>query len=301
MEKDLTPVQKTKALLERPEVQKKFIEMLGDKAAGFTTSVLSAMNQNDMLRNAEPNSVYMSALMAASVNLPINSNLGFAYIIPYNVKTPTGYVVKAQFQIGYKGFKQLALRTGEFSRITETDVREGELVENNRLTGEIRFDWIQDEAERLQKKIIGYVSYFRLNNGFESTFYMSLEKVTEHAKKYSQSFKKNYGVWKDDFDSMAMKTVCKLNLSKNAPLSIEHLHKAIAADQGVIKDAETLDIEYVDNTPAEEVDPVINRIAVMVEQAETIDQLEQIENEVGQIPDEVRPQFQIKFDELTNN
>lgn len=295
---ELTNVQKTKGLLERPEVQQKLIEMLGDRATGFTTSVLSAMNQNEMLKKAEPNSVYMSALMAASVDLPINVNLGFAYIIPYNVRTQSGYVVKAQFQIGYKGFKQLALRTGQFAAITESDVREGELIDHNRLTGEMKFDWIQDDAERSSKKVVGYVSYFRLVNGFESTFYMSLDKVKAHANKYSQSFKKNQGVWADDFDSMAMKTVCKLNLSKNAPLSIEHLHKAIAADQGVINDVDTLDIDYIDNKPIEEKDPVINRVSVMIDNATTVEQLQQIESELGDIPDEAKEQYQIKFDEL---
>jgi len=218
--KELSPVQKTKSLLERPEVQQKFKEMLGDKASGFTTSVLSAMNQNEMLKNAEPNSVYMSALMAASLDLPINSNLGFAYIVPYNVKEGNGYVVKAQFQVGYKGFKQLAIRTGQFLLIEESDVRKGELIERNRLTGEMTFEWIKDDVERSKLEIIGYVSFFRLKGGFESTFYMSMEEIKSHALRYSQSYKKGFGVWKDNFDVMAKKTVSKLNLSKNAPLTI---------------------------------------------------------------------------------
>lgn len=252
---ELTKVQKTKSLLERPEVQEKFKEMLGDKASGFTTSVLSAMNQNEMLKNAEPNSVYMSALMAASLDLPINSNLGFAYIVPYNVKENGNFVVKAQFQIGYKGFKQLAIRTGQFLFIEETDVREGEISERNRLTGEISFNWINDDKERATKDIIGYVSFFRLTSGFESTFYMSIEEVKEHALRYSQSYKKGYGVWKDNFEVMAKKTVSKLNLSKNAPLSIDVIHKAIAVDQSVINDSETIDVEYVDNDEQNQEEP----------------------------------------------
>lgn len=244
---EITKVKQTKNLLERPEVQEKFKEMLGEKASGFTTSVLSAMNQNEMLKKADPNSVYMSALMAASLDLPINSNLGFAYIVPYNVKENGGFVVKAQFQIGYKGFKQLAIRTGQFQFIEESDVRDGELKERNRLTGEIGFEWINDDKERESKPIIGYVSYFELKGGFKSTFYMSLEEIKSHALRYSQSYKKGYGVWKDNFDVMAKKTVSKLNLSKNAPLSIDVIHKAIAADQSVINDHETIDVDYVDN------------------------------------------------------
>lgn len=245
--KELSPVQKTKSILERPEVQSKFRELLGEKSTGFITSVLGAMNQNEMLKNADPNSVYMSALIAASLDLPINSNLGFAYIVPYNVKENGSFVVKAQFQVGYKGFKQLAIRTGQFSYIEDSDVREGEIISRNRLTGEITFAWIENEKERSSTKIIGYVSSFGLNTGFQSTFYMTTEEITAHATRYSQSFKKGYGVWKDNFDVMAKKTVCKLNLSKNAPLSIDVIHKAIQADQSVIKEHETIDFDYVDN------------------------------------------------------
>lgn len=247
MEKtQLTQIQKTKSLLERPEVQQKFKEMLGDKASGFTTSVLSAMNQNEMLKNADPNSVYMSALMGASLDLPINSNLGFAYIVPYNVKENGQYIVKAQFQIGYKGFKQLAIRTGQFLLIEESDVREGEMVSRDRLTGEMSFEWVKDDAEREKLPVVGYVSFFRLVGGFESVFYMSMNEIKSHALRYSQTYKKGFGVWKDNFDVMAKKTVSKLNLSKNAPLSIDIIHKAIQADQGIINDAETLDIDYAD-------------------------------------------------------
>lgn len=228
--------------------KRKMAELLGDRAVQFTTSVLQIVASNQSLSKADPQSIFNSACMAATLDLPINQNLGFAYIVPYNDKNKG---VVAQFQMGYKGFKQLAQRSGQFKLMTDSDVREGEIVNYNRLTGEIRFDWIQTE-ERLKRRVVGYVSFFRLNNGFESTLYMTLEEVEAHAKKYSQNYKKwGTGLWKDEFDLMARKTVTKLNLSRNAPLSVD-LQKAVIADQSVItsdrvEQDNIEDIVYVDN------------------------------------------------------
>lgn len=236
-----------KALFAKDEVKNKFQEMLGKRAASFITSVLQIASQNEMLSKAEPLSIYQSAAVAATLDLPLNNNLGFAYIVPYNNKQKDGsWKVVAQFQIGAKGFKQLALRSGQFITINDTDVREGELKEYNRLTGEITFEWIQDVAERLTKPVIGYASYFKLINGFEKTYYMTVDELNNHGLRFSQTYKKGFGLWKDDFDSMARKTVIKLNLSKNAPLSVE-MQKAVVTDQALVKDAETEDVEYVDN------------------------------------------------------
>src|SRR5690606_11549325 len=205
-------------LLDSENVKNRIKKVLNEKSTQFITSALSLVNSDSKLQECEPTSIFNACLVSASLDLPINNNLGFAYIIPYNDKNK-GMI--AQFQIGYKGFKQLALRTGLFKTIHATDVRDGEVSFYNRLTGEIEFNWINDDKEREGKKIIGYVSYFELSNGFSSTFYMTKENVDKHAKKYSQTFKKGFGIWKDDFDSMALKTVTKLNLSKNAPLSID--------------------------------------------------------------------------------
>lgn len=236
-----------KALFAKDEVKNKFQEMLGKRAASFITSVLQIASQNEMLSKAEPLSIYQSAAVAATLDLPLNNNLGFAYIVPYNNKQKDGsWKVVAQFQIGAKGFKQLALRSGQFITINDTDVREGELKHYDRLTGEIEFEWIQDVKERLSKPVIGYCSYFKLLNGFEKIFYMTVDELNDHGLRFSQTYKKGFGLWKDDFDSMARKTVIKLNLSKNAPLSVE-MQKAVVTDQALVKDAETEDVEYVDN------------------------------------------------------
>lgn len=252
-EKPLAPMT-VKALFAKDEVKSKFQEMMGKRAAAFITSVLQITSQNEMLSTADPVSIYQSAAVAATLDLPLNNNLGFAYIVPYNSKQKDGsWKVVAQFQIGAKGFKQLALRSGQFVKINDTDVRDGELKHYNRLTGEIEFEWIQDTKLRLSRPIIGYASYFELLNGFEKIYYMTVDELKEHGLRFSQTFKKGFGLWKDDFDGMARKTVIKLNLSKNAPLSVE-MQKAVIADQAVVNDAETEDVEYVDNDADNEQD-----------------------------------------------
>jgi recombination protein RecT len=244
--KQLAPMT-VKSLFAKDEVKSKFKEMLGKRAPQFITSVLQIASQNEMLSTADPVSIYQSAAVAATLDLPLNNNLGFAYIVPYNSKQKDGtWKVVAQFQIGAKGFKQLALRSGQFLKINDTDVREGELKHYDRLTGEIEFEWIQDVKMRLSRPIIGYASYFKLLNGFEKTYYMTVDELKDHGLRFSQTFKKGFGLWKDDFDGMARKTVIKLNLSKNAPLSVD-MQKAVVTDQAIVNDAETVDVEYIDN------------------------------------------------------
>jgi recombination protein RecT len=241
-----------KSLFERDEVKHKFQELLGKRSTSFITSVLQIVASNDLLVKADPNSIYHAAALAATLDLPLNNALGFAYIIPFKQNYKEGdqwkNKVVAQFQIGTKGYKQLALRSGQFKTIHATDVREGEIKKYDRLTGAIVFEWIDDEEKREAAKIVGYVSYFELLNGFSQTFYMTVEKLRAHGKKYSQTFAKDKGLWKDDFHSMALKTVTKLNLSKNAPLSVE-MQKAIIVDQAVINNEDATDITYVDGTP----------------------------------------------------
>lgn len=273
-----------KALFGRDDVKNKFKELLGKKAQGFITSVLQIVAQSDQLSTAEPYSIYQAAAVAATLDLPLNSNLGFAYIVAYNNRIkgkngqPDRWEVVAQFQMGYKGFKQLALRSGQYKHMNETDVREGELKKNNRLTGEIEFEWIADDEERLKRSIIGYVSYFELQNGFSSTLYKTIAELKDHAMKFSQTFKKGYGLWKDDFDGMSKKTVVKLNISKNGPLSVE-MQSAVVFDQAVIKNAETEDVEYIDNTFD------IDACSQMINEAKTASQLEAAKHHLDTFPD----------------
>jgi recombination protein RecT len=204
---------------------------LGERGRQFLTSILSFANSNPAIMECEPRSVYTACLTAATLDLPINQNLGFAYIVPYKNKGKA----QAQFQMGYKGFIQLAIRTGKYSRLGANKVYEGQLVGLDDFSGEPIFNFNAEHNET----VVGYMAYFELTNGFRKASFMSLEQVEKHGKKYSQSYKKGFGVWKDDFEGMAKKTVLKLLLSKFAPLSTQ-LEEAIVYDQ---KAAD----EYVDN------------------------------------------------------
>lgn len=289
-----------KNLFGKDEVRNKFQEMLGKRAPSFITSVLQIVASNNMLSKADPHSVYHSAAVAATLDLPLNNNLGFAYIVPYNQKFRDDNGVwqskqVAQFQLGYKGFKQLALRSGQFKGMNSTDVRQGEIKERNRLTGAITFDWVQDEEERNKLPIIGYLNYFELLNGYSQTLYMTIADLKKHAKKYSQTYKSDKGLWVEDFDSMCLKTVTKLNLSKNAPLSVD-MQKAITFDQAIVNDSDTEDVTYIDND-AVTVDKEAERVALMISDAKTV---EELDNLVEHIKPEQMNLFQEKKTKLEN-
>lgn len=228
-----------KDFFSKPMVQEKLKELVGKNAPAFATSVLQIVNSNSMLVNADPQTIFSAACMAATLNLPINNNLGFAYIVPF--KNNKENKIEAQFQLGYKGYIQLAQRSGQFSRIAATPVYNGQLISENPLLG-YEFDW----SVKPSGEPIGYVAFFKLINGFTAELYMSKEEVMKHANKYSQTAKKGYGVWKDQFEAMALKTVLKLLLSKQAPLSID-MQKAQMADQAIIRDVDKDEFDYIDH------------------------------------------------------
>jgi recombination protein RecT len=272
-----TDIQKSpltaKALFNQDNIKKKFEEMMGKKAQGFITSVLQIVSSSDLLSKADPMSVYNAAAVAATLDLPLNNNLGFAYIVPYNqsYKDEKGVWQKkqvAQFQMGYKGFVQLAQRSGVFKTISATPIYEGQLIEENPLTGFV-FDFTKKKSE----KLIGFASYFSLINGFEKTFYMSLEQMNAHGLRFSKTFKD--GLWKTDLVGMGNKTVLKLLLSKFAPLSIE-MQKATIMDQAVINDHTTEDITYVDNEVVE-IDKEAERIQFLIADCLTIEDIEALQ------------------------
>lgn len=237
-----------KGMLEMPAYKNKFNEMLGKKAAGFMSSIIAVTNNNKLLAKAEPATVIGAAAQAAMLDLPINQSLGFAYIVPYKGA--------AQFQLGYKGYIQLAQRSGQYVDIGAKTVYEGELEYENRLLDKFKF------GERTGDKVIGYLAYFRLTNGFEKMLFMTLDEMQAHAKKYSQNYKGGTDKWGlADFNVMAEKTVLKRLLSKFGPLSIEsvQMSQALSNDGGVIsmnKDGEfdvdfsgeTIDAEYDEPT-----------------------------------------------------
>lgn len=280
-----------KELFARPEVQNKFKELLGKRSASFCTSVLQIVASNDMLRNADANSVYQSAAVAATLDLPLNNNLGFAYIVPYKTKQADGsYKVVAQFQMGYKGFIQLAQRSGQFKSIYAAPIFEGQISSENPLDG-YEFDFSQKKSE----KVVGYAAKFKLINGFEAVWYMTVEQVKQHGVKYSKTFKN--GLWQTDFDSMAQKTVIKLLLSKFAPLSVE-MQKAVISDQALIQDAEKDEVLYIDNGEGIEVNKELERAVLMINDCKAVDELMKLKE---QLPEPAIEAYETKLDQLTQN
>ena len=221
----------------RDDVKKKFQELLGQKSVGFITSVMQVVNNNKLLQSASPASIYNAAAMAATLDLPINQNLGFAWIVPYGNQ--------AQFQVGWKGIIQLANRTGQYKAINVVEVYENQFKSYNRLTEELDADFTQEG----NGNIIGYVAYFKLLNGFEKTSFWTVEEVKKHAQQFSKTYKQSNGVWSTSFNAMAKKTVLKNTLSKWGILSIE-MQNAVIADQAIINDVETLDVDYIDSGEA---------------------------------------------------
>ena len=217
----IEPGMNLNSLLNSDTIRSRFSDVLGDKAAGFISSILSATSTNPTLLTCDPMSVISAAMIAATLDLEINPSLGFAHIVPYKGK--------ATFQIGWKGIYQLAMRTGEYRTISISTVYEGEIKNHNKFTGHMEF--VVDG--KTSNTVAGYLLYFRLLNGFEKYVYMTHDNMEKHAKRYSQSYKKGGGVWKDNFEAMAHKTVVKNGLGKFGILSVK-MKKAFASDQAVI-------------------------------------------------------------------
>ena len=228
-------------LFNDPIIKTKVEQLIGKNSATFATSVIQITNSNAMLRTAEPTSIFNAACMAATLNLPLQNGLGFAYIVPF--KNNKEKKTEAQFQIGYKGFIQLAQRSGQFKRLVALPVYKKQLLKKDFING-FEFDWEQEPEQN--ENPIGYYAYFKLVNDFSAELYMSHDDIVKHAQRYSQTFKKGYGVWHDNFEAMALKTVMKLLLSKQAPLSVE-MQQAVLADQAVVKDVENQEFNYTDN------------------------------------------------------
>lgn len=246
-----TGIPALKSLLATEAIRKQMKSLLGDKAGHFMMAIVGVVEGTPQLQDCEPQSIINSAIASATLDLPIEKNLGYAYIVPYKDK--------AQFQMGYKGYIQLALRSGQYKYINSIEIKEGELENYNLLTGEFNFKFIEDINQRLEAKTIGYASYIEFTNGFRNTLYMTKEQIENHAKKYSQSYgydlSKGYSNsnWSKNFDSMALKTVLKLNLSKFGALSV-NVQKALQIDGSSIKSISeegTINVEYVDNTNEE--------------------------------------------------
>ena len=218
------------SILDGEGMRKRFDELLGKRAPQFISSIISMVNADPQLQKAmyeAPNTVVQAALKAAMYDLPIDPALGYAYIVAFNNKKKDAdgnefWKTEASFIMGYKGMTQLAVRSGVYSRIPDAvDVREGELKKYDRLTGDLEFEWVEDEDEREKLPIIGYAGYFRLLNGGEKMVYMTKKQIERHEEKNRKGKYKSKG-WREDFDAMAKKTVLRRLISKYGLMSIDY-------------------------------------------------------------------------------
>ena len=276
------------AALMQPDTQSHLTTLLASRKEQFVNNLLALVGNDVKLQGCTPTSLIYAGTKATALGLPLDPNLGFAYVIPYNntkktverqlvANAKTGEpeevdvnvqlsVKEAQFQIGYKGFIQLAIRTGLFRTLNVTDIREGEIGRKDLITGEIS---LQEVENRDSLPVVGYLAYFSLTNGFSKMLYMSMDEIRRHASTYSQTYGSKYdnvrksSRWTTDFDAMARKTVLKLLLNRYAPLSVDvlgssELRDAIRVDQSVIDqqgnpiyiDGASADIQATEPDPA---------------------------------------------------
>lgn len=270
MGNELTVLGQVKGYLSQDNVRKGFEDVLGKKAPQFMTSITNAIGANASLQKCEPGSILSSALVAATYDLPIDNNLGFSALVPYY--DGKAKIFKAQFQMMYKGFVQLAIRSSVYENMNVSEVYEDELKSYNPITGEVvlisDFSKCTQRKEGKTDKIVGYYAWFKLLTGFKKDLYMTVDECRNHAIQYSASYKKDLeknwtnSKWTTDFDAMARKTVLKLLLSRWGVLSVD-MQRAIQDDQKVY-DKEGNE-SYLDNP--EEEKPV------------TIDPFAQVESE----------------------
>lgn len=231
----LTPVQRLKTALNAESVQEQFRNALQDSAPLFVASLIDIYASDKNLQECEPGAVIMEALKAATLRLPINKNLGFAYIVPYRNKGKA----EPQMQIGYKGLIQLAMRTGEYRYLNADVVYEGELKSYDKLTGHLDLN-----GERKSDKVVGYFAYLQLLNGFSKAVYWTKDQVIEHAKRFSKSYSSQFSPWQTDFDAMALKTVLRNLITKWGIMSVEMVQ---AVDRDIEADAQREIAEYANS------------------------------------------------------
>ena len=236
------------SFINQTAIQSRIAKTIGsERGQRFITAIVSAVNNNSTLAECTNDSIYSGALLGESLNLSPSPQLGHYYLVPFKDKEK-GKV--AQFQLGYKGYLQLAIRSGYYKKINVLDIKEGELIKYNPLDEEIEVNLIEDEEKREEAKTVGYYAMFEYTNGFKKTLYWSKNKMIKHAKKYSKGYGADlekgttYTFWSKDFDGMAFKTMLRQLISKWGIMSIE-MQTAFTKDMGVINGDGSVD--YVDN------------------------------------------------------
>ena len=242
VKKPQTGLQRFNAMLENTRTQEYLTNVLGEKKQTFVSNMVALVSNNKALSECDPSTIMFSCLKATALGLPLDPALAMAWVLPYRDNKNNTTV--ATFQLGAKAYTQLALRTAQYKKINVRDVREGEIVGEDFVSGEMQFKKLEKDREKAS--ILGYVAMFELTNGFSKQLYMSNEEIDAHAKRFSQTYRKGYGLWadKDMRPKMAEKTVLKLLLSKWGVLSVE-MEQAIKSDSAVL--GENNSVRYVDN------------------------------------------------------
>ncbi len=233
------------AFLGTDAMKKKINEMVGgEKGQQFITAIISAVSTNPQLAECDNSTILSAALVGQALNLSPSPQLGQYYMVPFN-DSKRGCKV-AQFQIGYKGYIQLAIRSGYYKKLNVLAIKEGELIKYDALNEDIEVKLIEDEEEREKAQTIGYYAMFEYLNGFRKTLYWTKKHMEAHAEKYSMGYKahKGYTFWEKDFDGMAYKTMLRQLISKWGIMSVD-MQKAMESDMAEIKEDGTY--EYVDN------------------------------------------------------
>jgi recombination protein RecT len=241
------PIDRLKGILSAESVQQQFKAVLAENAGAFVASIIDLYNTDRTLQMCDPKNVVMEALKAASLKLPINKQLGFAWIVPYRDGRTGQYI--PTFQLGYKGYIQLCMRTGAYRYINADVVYEGEFVKYDKLAGEIEID----PEKRTGDKKVGYFAFIETLNGFRKTLYMSIDEITKHAQQYSKSYSSKNSVWATNFDAMALKTCLRLLLSKYGIMSVEMQRAYIEdssdvislADEAIEADGDVFEVEVM--------------------------------------------------------
>lgn len=291
-------------------IQNRIAKTIGsDRGQRFITAIVSAVNNNQDLARCTNNSIYSGALLGESLNLSPSPQLGHYYLVPFNVKKQDingkdYWESQAQFQLGYKGYLQLAIRSGQYKKINVLAIKEGELISYNPLDEEIQVKLIEDEETRENAKTIGYYAMFEYSNGFKKTLYWSRKKMQAHAEKYSQGYRSDlkkgtsYTFWSKDFDGMAYKTMLRQLISKWGIMSID-LQNAIEKDMGIIQ--EDGNVDYPDNQPSV---PEANITEIDSEKDNNVSENQNPysdKKEQVSLDDEKNDIKQVKIDDLLNN
>ena len=272
------------AYLKNDAVKNQINGVIGGKnGQRFISSIVSAVGNNPTLQECENSSIVSAALLGESLNLSPSPQLGQYYMVPF--KDNKAGIKVAQFQLGYKGYIQLAIRSGQYKKLNVLAIKKGELIRFDPLNEDIEVNLIADENEREKAETIGYYAMFEYTNGFKKAMYWSKEKMKAHAIKYSQGYaadiKKGtkWTFWSKDFDGMAYKTMLRQIISKWGIMSID-MQRAIDSDMAVINEDGTR--TYVDNEPVEQQE--YEEVSVSEENQEIVQEQTQSSNVTVETP-----------------